>query len=242
MELKLVPKMFDALVSHLRSHIDEVRRHEREIMAVCVRQAGMPRRDFISTFPKNETNVRWIDKHVRAKRSTRPARPPQAKKWCGASRKLRALEEAPDALDPGDQGRSTATSRPAKRGAPREEGDGRGEPPPRDLDRQEVHEPRPAVPGPDPGRQHRPHEGGRQVRIPPRLQVLDLRDVVDPPGHHALDRRPGPHDPHPGAHDRDDQQAEPDLAADAAGDGSRADAGRTGAAAWRCPRTRCARC
>jgi RNA polymerase primary sigma factor len=60
--------MFDALVGHLRSHVDEVRRLEREIMAVCVRQAGMPRKDFISTFPKNETNVRWIDKHVRAKR------------------------------------------------------------------------------------------------------------------------------------------------------------------------------
>ncbi len=31
----------------------------------------------------------------------------------------------------------------------------------RDLDRQEVHQPRPAVPRPDPGRQHRPDEGGR---------------------------------------------------------------------------------
>ena len=68
MELKLAPKMFDALVGHLRSHVDEVRRLEREIMAICVRQAGMPRKDFIGTFPKNETNVRWIDKHVRAKR------------------------------------------------------------------------------------------------------------------------------------------------------------------------------
>ncbi len=68
MELKLAPKMFDALVVHLRSHVDEVRRLEREIMAICVRQAGMPRKDFIGTFPKNETNVRWIDKHVRAKR------------------------------------------------------------------------------------------------------------------------------------------------------------------------------
>ena len=35
------------------------------------------------------------------------------------------------------------------------------------LDRQEVHEPRTAVPGPDSGRQHRPDEGGRQIRIPP---------------------------------------------------------------------------
>ncbi len=68
MELKLAPRMFDALVANLRSHVDEVRRLEREIMTICVRQAGMPRKDFIATFPKNETNTRWIDKHIRAKR------------------------------------------------------------------------------------------------------------------------------------------------------------------------------
>ena len=34
-----------------------------------------------------------------------------------------------------------------------------------------------------------------------------LRHVVDPPGDHALDRRPGTHDPHPGAHDRDHVEA-----------------------------------
>ncbi len=55
------------------------------------------------------------------------------------------------------------------RGADRQEGDGRGQPPPRHLDRQEIHQPRPAVPRPDPGRQHRPDEGGRQVRVSPRL-------------------------------------------------------------------------
>ena len=93
------------------------------------------------------------------------------------------------------------------RGAHRQEGDGRGQPAPGDLDRQEIHQPRPAVPRPDPGRQHRPDEGGRQVRVPPRLQVQHLCDLVDPPGDHPLDRRPGAHDPHPGAHDRDDQQA-----------------------------------
>ena len=45
-----------------------------------------------------------------------------------------------------------------------------------------------AVPRPDSGRQHRPDEGGRQVRIPPRLQVLDLCNLVDPSGHHARHR------------------------------------------------------
>ena len=47
------------------------------------------------------------------------------------------------------------------------------------------------IPRSHPGRQYRPDEGGRQVRIPPRLQVLDLCDLVDPAGDHALDRRPG---------------------------------------------------
>jgi len=47
------------------------------------------------------------------------------------------------------------------RGAPGQEGNGRGELASRDLDRQEIHQPRPAVPRPDPGRQYRPDEGGR---------------------------------------------------------------------------------
>ena len=128
------------------------------------------------------------------------------------------------------------------RGQPGEEGDGRGQPAPRDLDRQEVHQPRPAVPRPDPGRQHRPDEGGRQVRVPPRLQVLDLRHVVDPPGDHPLDRRPGAHHPHPGAHDRDDQQAGAHPPPDAARDRPRADAGGTGRASSACRSRRCARC
>jgi RNA polymerase primary sigma factor len=68
------------------------------------------------------------------------------------------------------------------RGAPGQEGDGGGEPAPRHLDRQEIHEPRPAVPRSDPGRQHRPDEGGRQVRVSPRLQVRDLCHLVDPTG------------------------------------------------------------
>ncbi len=113
------------------------------------------------------------------------------------------------------------------RSPPGEEGDGGSQPPPRHLHRQEVHEPRPAVPRPHPGRQHRPDEGGRQVRVSARLQVLHLRDVVDPAGHHPLDRRPGAHYPHPRAYDRDDQQDRAHEPPDAARDRPRADAGGT---------------
>ena len=59
---------------------------------------------------------------------------------------------------------------------------------------------------PHPGGQPRPDPCGREVRLHEGLQVLDLRDVVDPPGDHPRDRRPGPHHPHPGAHGRDDEQ------------------------------------
>jgi RNA polymerase primary sigma factor len=41
---------------------------EKHIMMLCVRDAGMPRKDFITTFPKHETDTKWIDKHIRAKR------------------------------------------------------------------------------------------------------------------------------------------------------------------------------
>ncbi len=68
MELKLAPRMFEQLVSHLRGHLNEIRGIEKTVMQICVRDAGMPRPDFIETFPRNETNLRWLDKHVRAKR------------------------------------------------------------------------------------------------------------------------------------------------------------------------------
>jgi RNA polymerase primary sigma factor len=68
MELKLSPKMFDMMIVQLRDNVAEIRSIEKLVMQLCVRDAGMPRKDFISTFPKNETNLTWLDKHIRAKR------------------------------------------------------------------------------------------------------------------------------------------------------------------------------
>jgi RNA polymerase primary sigma factor len=65
MELRLSPRMFDALILNLRTHVSEVRQLEKEIMVIAVRDAGMPRKDFIGSFPKNETNPRWLSKHVK---------------------------------------------------------------------------------------------------------------------------------------------------------------------------------
>ena len=69
------------------------------------------------------------------------------------------------------------------------------EPPARRLDREELPQPGPAVPRPDPGGDARPDPRRREVRLAPRLQVLDVRDLVDPPGRRARARRQGAHDP-----------------------------------------------
>ena len=139
--------------------------------------------------------------------------------------------------------RDTVREHPRRRahGRARQGRAGRGQPAPRGLDRQEVHEPRPAVPRPDPGGQHRPDEGRRQVRVQARLQVLDLRHVVDPPGDHPRDRRPGAHDPHPGAHDRDDQQAHPHQRATSCRSSAASRRRKRSPRRWSCRSTRSAR-
>ena len=68
MEIKLAPKLFDIMVAQLKDAIEGIRGQERQIMALCVKSARMPRKDFIASFPTNETNLNWVDKHIRAKR------------------------------------------------------------------------------------------------------------------------------------------------------------------------------
>jgi len=68
MELKLAPKLTDVLVRNLRASVSVIRTQERQVMQICVRDAGMPRKDFLASFPKSETDLSWIEKHIRAKR------------------------------------------------------------------------------------------------------------------------------------------------------------------------------
>ena len=105
----------------------------------------------------------------------------------------------------------------------RPQGAVRGQPAPGRLHRQEVPQPGLELPRHHPGGQHRTDARGGQVRIPPRVQVLHLRHLVDSPGHHPRHRRPRPHHPHPGPHDRDDEQAPQRLQEARPGTGARAD-------------------
>ncbi len=68
MELKLTPRLFEVMVAALREAVNGIRNQERQVMSFCIRDAGMPRKDFVGSFPQNQTNLKWIDKHIRAKR------------------------------------------------------------------------------------------------------------------------------------------------------------------------------
>ncbi|MFI8384613.1 RNA polymerase sigma factor RpoD [Pseudomonas sp. NPDC079086] len=59
MPIKLVPKQYDALVVRVRSSLERLRAQERAIMQLCVRDARMPRADFLRLFPGNEVDVEW---------------------------------------------------------------------------------------------------------------------------------------------------------------------------------------
>ncbi len=61
MPIKLVPKQYDALVERVRSALNQIRAQERAIMQLCVRDARMPRADFLRQFPNNETNLGWAE-------------------------------------------------------------------------------------------------------------------------------------------------------------------------------------
>ena len=59
MPIKLIPKQYEALVVRVRSSLERLRAQERAIMQLCVRDARMPRADFLKLFPGNEVDQEW---------------------------------------------------------------------------------------------------------------------------------------------------------------------------------------
>ena len=79
------------------------------------------------------------------------------------------------------------------------------------------------APGPDPGGHPGADPRGREVRLAAWLQVLDLRDLVDPAGDRAGHRQQGARDPRARARAAARAQARPGRARDGDRAGSRAD-------------------
>jgi RNA polymerase primary sigma factor len=90
---KLSPKTFDPILANIRLMLNRIRRHEKNIMTLCVKSGKMPRGIFLKTFPGNEVNLKWIDTHVK---KTKPYAETLAKfkiEILRAQRKMQVLEE-----------------------------------------------------------------------------------------------------------------------------------------------------
>lgn len=92
--LKLIPKQYDPLVARVRIALHEVRKHERSVMRLCIREAKMPRKEFVESFPGNETNDKWAANLSRRKQAYAPAIKNLLDDITRVQRKLANIEKA----------------------------------------------------------------------------------------------------------------------------------------------------
>ncbi len=90
---KLPPRQFEPIYAEARLVLDRVRREERAIMRMCVRESRMPRKTFMREFPGNETNEDWIPNVIKKKRDYSDALKSVESEIARAQRKLAQLEE-----------------------------------------------------------------------------------------------------------------------------------------------------
>ncbi len=91
-QIKLVPKLIDRLINNFRSTVQQMRSFERAIMNCCVVNAKMPRKEFIKSFPANETNENWLEEIYATGASYVPALKEQETEILRLQRRLRHIE------------------------------------------------------------------------------------------------------------------------------------------------------
>ncbi|NCC27686.1 MAG: RNA polymerase sigma factor RpoD [Gammaproteobacteria bacterium] len=93
LQFKLVAPVFQELAEILRHTIERIRTQERIVMALCVEQAGMPRKVFIDTFPEHETNPQWLEQQLASGKPYAARLAEVAQDIRRAQRKLQELEK-----------------------------------------------------------------------------------------------------------------------------------------------------
>ncbi len=96
LEFKLVPKLTDKLTEHVRVIVEEIRRQERAIMDICVKQCRMPRKDFLGHFVDAETDPKWLRSVVRQKKPYAAAIKERQEEIMMAQKRLQEIEENHD--------------------------------------------------------------------------------------------------------------------------------------------------
>jgi RNA polymerase primary sigma factor len=66
--LKFSPRMFDDIAAIARSGLSRIREKEKSIQEQLVRNARMPRKDFLASYADNLTKVRWVDSLMKEKK------------------------------------------------------------------------------------------------------------------------------------------------------------------------------
>ena len=67
MTIKLPLPLVDTLVRKLREVLGQIKNHERKILELSTKKAGMPRKDFIRAWEGNQTNLGWVDELLKRK-------------------------------------------------------------------------------------------------------------------------------------------------------------------------------
>ncbi len=94
LKLKLPAIMIDSFVKKLRDVVANIRSHERAIMDICIKQAHMPRKDFLKAFPQQETNFKFADEMIRKKQKWSSAIKAHREEILSEQEKLVSLEKA----------------------------------------------------------------------------------------------------------------------------------------------------
>lgn len=92
-KFKLVPRELDKLNKKMRAMLDAVRAQERFVMSLCVTKAKMPRKIFIDSFPKNVTNLEWIEKYTSSGKPYAEIMKTFEPQILRAQKKMQALEQ-----------------------------------------------------------------------------------------------------------------------------------------------------
>ncbi|MFT3742172.1 MAG: RNA polymerase sigma factor RpoD [Gammaproteobacteria bacterium] len=93
---KLSPKQFNRQIRRIREMLEQIREEERLILNLCVNRSNTPRKDFIASFPNNETNLNWLKNYIKDHKDQANSLKAANDDILRAQKKLVAIEKSTD--------------------------------------------------------------------------------------------------------------------------------------------------